>query len=148
MHLDEVGINFLVKEEGGYILHPYKDSKGIPTIGVGNTYYEDGTKVSMNDSIITKDRAESLFKIIVHNFELMVYSHLAKTITQNQFNALVSLAYNIGDAFKQSTVLKLVNKDPNDLNITEAFEAWCRAGTNKTALLSRRKREAQLYFTK
>ena len=35
------GINFLIKEEG-IILKPYRDSVGIPTIGIGCTYYENG----------------------------------------------------------------------------------------------------------
>ena len=38
------GINFLIKEEG-IILKPYRDSVGIPTIGIGCTYYENGQKV-------------------------------------------------------------------------------------------------------
>lgn len=145
--LDQNGIDFLVRQEGGYILHPYADSRGIPTIGVGCTYYEDGTKVKMTDPNITQDRAETLFKKIVRNFELMVYSHLSKNVNQNQFDALVSLAYNIGDAFKQSTVLRLVNMNPDDPNIADAFEAWKRAGSDEFALLPRRKREVELYFS-
>lgn len=147
MTLDQVGIDFLVKEEGGYILHPYKDSVGIPTISVGVTHYENGTKVSMSDANITQQRAQELFQSILKYFEDMVTYHVIVSITQNQFNALVSLAYNIGDNFKYSTVLKLVNKDPNDPNIGEAFEAWKKAGKDLFALLPRRKREVQLYYS-
>ena len=50
------GIDFLMNEEG-CVLHPYKDQVGISTIGIGNTYYEDGTRVKMTDAPITKDRA-------------------------------------------------------------------------------------------
>jgi lysozyme len=68
-------------------------------------------------------------------------------ISQSQFNALVSLCFNIGiAAFKGSTVLRRVNADPNDPDITQAFLMWKNAG-NKPVLLARRKRESALYFS-
>ncbi len=54
--LDKTGIAFLAQNEGE-ILHPYKDSVGIPTIGIGCTYYENGTRVKMTDPPITRERS-------------------------------------------------------------------------------------------
>ena len=88
--LSDYGIKFLMSNEG-VILHPYLDTKGIPTIGVGNTFYEDGSKVKMTDPPITKERAMELFKYILKNYELAVYSNTRDDINQNQFDALVSL---------------------------------------------------------
>lgn len=141
--IDQKGIDFLINEEG-LILHPYKDSVGIPTIGIGNTYYEDGNRVKMTDPSITKDRAINLFRIVLRNYETAVWSMTRDDINQNQFNALVSICYNIGvAAFKGSTLLKRVNANPTDLLIRDAFLMWRKP----SVLLPRRNREAKLYFS-
>jgi lysozyme len=145
--LDQRGRDFLAKEEG-IILHPYRDSIGIPTIGIGCTYYPGGRRVTMKDKPLKDVQAAwDLFDAVNSNFMLTVYSTTRDDINQNQFNALVSLCYNIGTgAFKGSTVLKLVNKNPNDPKIAAAFEMWKNAG-GKPILLGRRRREAKMYFS-
>ncbi|MFT3749306.1 MAG: lysozyme [Agriterribacter sp.] len=145
-HLSKNGLAFIGKEEG-CILKPYLDSVGVPTIGYGNTYYENGVRVKMSDLPISKDRALSLFLNTLSFYEKTVWSSTRDDINQNQFDALVSLTYNIGvNGFKNSTVLKLVNKNPSDPKITEAFKLWKNAG-GKPVLLQRRIREAILYFS-
>ena len=145
-HLDKKGLDFIGNEEG-CILKPYLDSVGVPTIGYGNTYYENGVRVKMSDPPISKDRALSLFLNILSFYEKAVWSNTRDDINQSQFDALVSLTYNIGvSAFKGSTVLKLVNNNPADPKITGAFKMWKNAG-GKPILLSRRIREAKLYFS-
>jgi lysozyme len=101
----------------------------------------------MQDSPITKERAIELFRNLLRAYELAVYSITRDDINQNQFDALVSLCFNIGvSAFKGSTVLKRVNKNPQDKTICAAFEMWSKAG-GKPILLKRRQREATLYFS-
>lgn len=145
--LDQRGRDFLAKEEG-IVLKPYLDSVGIPTIGIGCTYYPGGRKVTMKDAPLPNIQAAwDLFDKVNNNFLLTVYSTTRDDINQNQFNALVSLCYNIGPgAFKGSTVLKLVNKNPSDPKIVAAFEMWKNAG-GRPVLLGRRKREVKLYFS-
>ena len=144
--LDTVGLDRLVKEEG-VVLHPYLDSVGVPTIGVGCTYYEDGTRVKMTDPPFTMDRAMSLFKNVLKNYDTTVWSVTRDDISQNNFNALVSICFNIGVlGFITSTLLKRVNRNPKDPSITEAFKMWRNAG-GKPILLNRRIREAKLYFS-
>lgn len=144
--MSQKGIDFLGNEEG-LILHPYKDSVGVWTIGYGNTYYEDGTKVKSTDKPITKERAVQLFRTILKHYEMAVYSVTRDDINQNQFDAMTSLCYNIGvGGFRSSTVVKRVNDNPLDKSIREAFEMWKNAG-GKPILLGRRRREADLYFT-
>jgi lysozyme len=141
------GLKFIAKEEG-CVLKPYKDSVGIPTIGVGCTYYENGERVKMTDSPITEARALQLFKNLLKTYEMCVYAHTRDDINQNQFDALVSLCFNIGTgAFNKSTLVKKVNANPNDPTIGAAFEMWKNAG-GKPILLNRRKREYQLYLGK
>lgn len=141
--MDQAGIDFLIKEEG-LRLAPYLDSVGIPTIGIGNTYYEDGTRVKMTDSPITKERAISLFRIVLKHYETAVWSLTRDDINQSQFNALCLITYNIGvNGFKGSTLLRLVNANPLDPAIKNAFEMWRKP----KELLPRRKRETKLYFS-
>lgn len=140
----DYGIKFLMSNEG-VILHPYLDTKGIPTIGVGNTFYEDGSKVKMTDPPITKERAMELFKYILKNYELAVYSNTRDDINQNQFDALVSLCYNIGvNGFKNSTLVKKINNNSDDVVVKAAFLMW----KNPPEIMGRRNREVALYFKK
>jgi lysozyme len=141
------GLDFIGKEEG-LVLKPYKCSAKVPTIGYGSTYYEDGTKVKMTDPPITKERAERLFLDTLKHYEMCIYTSTRDDINQNQFDALVSICYNIGThAFKKSTLLKRVNKDPNGNDIEGAFLMWRNAG-GKPILLGRRQREYKLYSKK
>ena len=141
------GLDFIGKEEG-LRLKPYLCSAKVPTIGYGSTYYEDGTKVKMTDPAITKERAEQLFLNTLKHYEMCIYTSTRDDINQNQFDALVSLCYNIGThAFKKSTLLKRVNKNPNGPDVEDAFLMWRNAG-GKPILLGRRQREYKLYSKK
>ena len=144
MKLDEKGYKALHDREG-LRLKPYLDTRGIPTIAMGNTFYENGKKVTMQDKPITKIEAERLGKVIADRFASEVTTLIKSNVNQNQFNALVSIAYNIGiNGFKSSSFLKLVNKNPNDPKIKEAIMLW----TKNNELIGRRKSEANQYFTK
>lgn len=140
--MSEAGLQFLMNNEG-VILHPYLDSVGIPTIAVGNTFYEDGTKVKMTDPIITEKRAIELFKWSLKQFELTVYTMTRDDINQNQFDALVSFTFNIGQqAFKTSTLLKRINAKDTEKNIRDAFMIWRKP----KEIIKRRQRECDLFF--
>ena len=144
MRLDDKGYNALHEREG-LRLKPYLDTRGVPTIALGNTYYVDGKKVTMQDTPLTSREAVKLGRIISDNFAKEVFGLLKKEVNQNQFNALVSLAYNIGvPAFTKSTVLRRVNINPNDPTIKNAFMMW----TKNKELIGRRKAEAAQYFLK
>lgn len=142
MRLDENGYKALHDREG-LRLKPYLDTRNIPTIAMGNTYYLDGRKVTMNDKPLTLQQANELGKITADKFALEVDRLVKSKVNQNQFNALVSLAYNIGiTGFKNSTVLRKVNVNPNDKTIQDAFMMW----TKNPELIGRRKSEVKQYF--
>jgi len=144
MKLDSNGYNALHQREG-LRLKPYLDTQKIPTIALGNTYYLDGKKVTMQDKPLTKSEAEQLGKITADKFAKEVDRLVTSEVNQNQFNALVSLSYNIGlNGFKNSTVLRKVNKKPNDATIAAAFMLW----TKNPELIGRRKSEVEQYFKK
>jgi lysozyme len=148
MKIDQKGLD-LIKEFEGLSLKPYLCSAKVPTIGYGSTFYESGAKVQMTDKPITKERAEDLLEIVANRFATRVFTMLKKPVTQNQFNALVSFAFNVGSgALSSSTLLKKVNANPKDLTIRNEFLKWNKAGgVTLKGLTNRRIKEADLYFT-
>lgn len=143
MKLNEDGIKALHKREG-LKLKPYLDTRGVPTISMGVTFYPDGRKVTMKDKPLTKEEAKYLGNATADNFAKEVDKLVKSKVNQNQFNALVSLAYNIGiTGFKNSTVLRKVNLNPNDPTIKSAFMMW----TKNKELIGRRESEVKQYFT-
>ena len=148
MILDNKGYLFITKHEG-LRLKPYLCPAKIPTIGYGNTYYSDGKRVTLLDKDITKQQAFEMFKEIANRFAKRVDELVTSNINQNQFNALVSFAYNVGTGnFASSTLLKKINKNPNDLTLKAEFLRWNKAGGKVlNGLTNRRNEEADLYFS-
>lgn len=137
----------------GLVLHPYLDKAGVPTIGYGSTYYENGDKVKMSDPSISIERAKSLAKITLRSFVGEVNA-LAPTLNQNQFDAILDFAYNEGSgALRSSTLLKRIKAGSSEELIRDAFMMWVKVKNPKTGQLEtddwqvkRRKGEADLYF--
>jgi lysozyme len=147
MTLTNDGIELLHRYEG-LRLNSYLCPAKVPTIGYGNTFYEDGTKVKLGQSI-TLERANELFNNIVEiSFCRKIRGLIISEINNNQFSALVSLAYNVGIGnFKKSTLLKKVNINPNDPTIAREFLKWNKAGGIVLLGLTRRRiSESNLYF--
>lgn len=143
----EQGIKKIAEFEG-LKLKAYKDSGGVWTIGVGTIVYPNGVKVKKGDSI-TYDQAIEYFKYDLKRTEDAVNRLVKSQITQNQFDMLASLTYNIGiTAFMNSTLLKKVNANPNNPDIKNQFLRW--VFDNKKfvpGLLNRREEEAKIYFS-
>jgi lysozyme len=148
MKLNEKGYK-LITEFEGFSAKPYLCSAKIPTIGYGNTYYPNGKRVTLLDKPVTKDEAFEMFKLIADRFCLAVEKQLKKDVNQNQINALTSLTYNIGiAAFMNSTLLKKVNKDPNDTLIALEFKKWNKVNKKEVLGLTRRRLyESIIYFS-
>ena len=140
----------LIKRFEGFRSKPYKCSAGVPTIGYGATFYTNGKRVTMADPAISEEDALALLAEMLKKFEQYVDSYCIDTITQNQFDALVSFCYNLGPAnLKASTLLKKVNLNPNDETIRAEFMKWNKAGGRALkGLTLRRTAEADLYFKK
>lgn len=141
------GIDFIKKFEG-FRSDPYIDSAGIATIGYGTTFYPGRKKVTMSDPSVDKEKATEIFKSMLLLFESHVDAFCRDDINQNQFDALVSFAYNVGPTnLKSSTLLKKLNKNPNDPSIKNEFLKWVKSnGKTLKGLVNRRQKEADLYF--
>ena len=148
MRCSESGIE-LIKHFEGLSLTAYLCSGGIPTIGYGSTFYSDGRRVNLGD-IITLQEANELYMETLSQFERDVSELLdGIPINQNQFDALVSFAFNLGIAsLAQSTLLNKVKSNHNDTAIAVEFGKWVMAGGQRiNGLVIRRRKEAELYFS-
>ena len=133
----------LIKKFEGLSLKSYKCPAGLWTCGYGNTQWEDGTKVKENQTI-TIENAEKLLTFWVSKYA----NNIKVKCNQNQFDALVSFAYNTGIGnFNNSTLKKKVIANPDDSSIRDEFMKWVNSnGKQLTGLVKRRDAEANLYF--
>ena len=175
MKLDQAGRDFIMKHEGDIPYEYYCQAK-VPTIGIGVTIknltpeelgklkciplselkqIKNVPPVIFNGEVRTIDKVtiESIFTRMVTTFEKAVNKHVKVPITQNQFNALVSFAYNVGignakKGFRSSSLLKNINKGQanNTEVITWCFNQWTKAGGKIGGLAKRRKQETNFYF--
>lgn len=142
MKLDDNGYEILHEREG-LKLKPYLDTKGVPTIALGVTYYPNGKKVTMKDSALTLQQAQELGKITADDYAKFVDSKIKTDVNQDQFNNCVSICYNIGKTgFANSTFLRRININPNDLSIADGIAMWRK----DVELWGRRSKEIRGYF--
>jgi len=131
----------LVKSFEGLKLTAYRCPAGILTIGYGST----GPHVTAG-KVITEAQADDLLQDDLNRFEKAVTRLVTVPLTQNQYDALVSFAFNVGiSALERSTLLKRVNAKLFDQAKAE-FAKWNRAGGRPLAGLTRRRAaEAALF---
>jgi len=132
-------LDFITKEEGARN-KAYKDSKGLWTIGVGHLIKAD--EQHLINTTLTDSQVEDLLKSDLRWCSEAVESSVRVPLQQNQFDALYSLCFNIGETnFKKSTVVKKIND--NDMQgAAEAILMWSK----QPELLPRRKREKALFL--
>jgi lysozyme len=142
MKTSNTGIAFIKRHEG-YRDKAYQCSAGRWTIGYGHTL-----GVKQGDAI-TPAQAEAYLAADLAKYEAAVNAASIKGLNQPKFDALVSLAYNIGvAAFNSSTLLKKAKANVCDVAIRNEFMrfVYVRKQHNK-GLYSRRAAEANMYFS-
>ena len=153
MSLSATGAN-MIKQFEAFRSKPYLDAVKIWTIGYGNTYYPDGRKVSPNDKPLTEAEATKLKTDIINKdfapkINLLLAHEIAQgKVNQNMFDAIISLAYNIGtNAFAKSSVLRNL-KAGNKQAAADSFLAWNKAGGKiLKGLVNRRQAERKLFLS-
>lgn len=142
------GLN-LIKGFESLRLDVYKCPAGIPTVGFGhvvlpNEPYRLKQKITLDDAM-------RLLRSDCAKFEKAVSAAIKVPLSQNQFDACVSLAFNIGaDAFASSSVAREINRG-NFESAAERFLLWRFATVNgkKTVLrglVRRREAERELFL--
>ena len=147
MKTSENGLNFIENLEGCK-LTSYKCPAGIWTIGIGSTRYADGSAVKQGQTLANKQAALDLLANTIAPFEHAVNA-IGVTLNQNQFDALVSLCYNIGASnFASSTLVKLLKSGADKTEIADQFLRWDKAnGKSLAGLTHRRQVERTLFLS-
>ena len=142
MKTSEHGIK-LIQQREGFREHAYPDpgSGGDPwTVGYGSTH---GVHEGMT---VTEAQASAMLAADLHLFEATVQHGVKVALTQNQFDALVSLVYNIGPRnFLGSTVLKRLNAG-DYAGAADAMLMWDKAAHHVMAGLHRRREQEREEF--
>lgn len=145
MKTSQAGIN-LIKHFEGLRTTAYLDSVGVPTIGYGHT---KGVKLGM---MITETKAEQLLRDDLEYFENKVMDMVNVNLLQNQFDALVSFTFNLGEGnLKKSTLLKKLNNTVyfrrEELeSIADEFLKWDKAGGKPLVGLTKRRIAERMMF--
>lgn len=137
----------LIKQYEGFRPEAYQDSVGVWTIGYGTTRI-NGQPVK-EGMTITEDQALQLVKQEVNKLWSQIESIIKVSLNDNQMNALVDFAYNLGfNALKTSTLMKYVNESQFD-KAADEFGRWVFAGGKVLpGLVKRREAEKRLFLTK
>ena len=145
MKVDAAGVQ-LISDFEDLRLTAYDDGVGVWTIGWGTTVYPNGQKVKKGDKI-TLEQAKQYKAYDLARFEKAVNDAVKVPLNQNQFNALVSLAYNIGEkAFTGSTLVKRLNEG-NYKAAADQFLVWVNAGGKRMqGLVNRRNKEREVFL--
>lgn len=132
MKTSAAGID-LIRHFEGFSPTAYKCPAGVWTLGYGFT---DGVK---DGDTITLEEAESRLTRELVIYEQAVNSLITWQMTQNQFDALVSFTFNVGEGnLKRSTLRKRVNSGEHDL-VHGEFMKWVYAGGQRMEGLARRR---------
>ncbi len=147
MKISQQGIDF-IKQFEGFRTKPYLCSAKVPTIGYGSTRYADGTPVSLRDPVITEAVALELFASTLTTYEKAVTKAVKIPLEQYEFDALVSLCYNIGVGnLASSTLVRLLNEDEARIEVAGQFLRWNRANSVVISGLTRRREvERQMFL--
>ena len=142
----------IIAEFEGFRPTPYLCPAGVPTIGYGATYYEDGRKVSMSDSAITQPQGRRMLESMV---EKDFWGVLTNTIpfwnemNDNQRSALVSFGYNLGAHFYGNpgfNTISAVLRDHAWTEVPGAFMLYVNPGSAfEEGLRRRRAAEGDLW---
>lgn len=113
----------------GLHLKPYLCPAGVPTIGYGATFYEDGTRVTLKDPAISRERAEALLLWHLRNVYLPAVATLCPEVDDaERLAALIDFTFNLGAGnLKVSTLRRKVNAGQWD-EVPGQLLRWNKAG--------------------
>lgn len=145
MKTSKEGVELIKKFEGSRRTM-YKDVVGLPTIGVGHLITEKDKHLLTQ--MLSEEEIDDLLRKDLERFEYAVNSISIK-LKQNEFDALVSLAFNIGtSAFVSSTLAKKLRTKHLREEVAAEFLCWNKAGGKEVAGLTRRRKAERELFLK
>lgn len=150
MGIQKSTLDFISREEGREH-RSYKDIAGLDTTGVGHLIKPD--EKHLIGKILSENEIDALLKKDLQDTLNSVMSNVKVKMTQNMFDAIMSLVFNIGGSnFKNSTVLKYINSSQPADKIIPAWRSWNKITKNgkkemSDSLTKRRDRELNLYLS-
>lgn len=137
----------IIRQFEGLRLKSYLDGGGVWTIGYGTIKYPNGTPVKSGD-MCTEAQAEAWLKSDCKWVDACLDKYVTVKVTQNQFDALASFIYNIGESrFRTSTLLKMLNAGSFALAASN-FDRWIYDnGKVEKGLVNRRAMEKKLFLS-
>tara|TARA_R100001594_G_scaffold142700_1_gene189854 strand:+ start:1952 stop:2422 length:471 start_codon:yes stop_codon:yes gene_type:complete len=137
----------IVKYFEGCHLTPYLCPARVPTIGFGATVYPDGSRVTMEDSGISRERAENILGFDLQKFALGVLRLIKVDLNPNEHGALISFSYNLGLGNLQNSTLRSKLNRNERMAASNEFPKWRRAsGKILKGLVLRRASERKLFL--
>ena len=138
----------LCKRFEGFRSAAYTCPAGVATIGYGNTFYEDGTKVTLQDKPITQVEAELMLVRSLSTQYLPAVLKASPTLINNSnaLGAILSFTYNLGvSRYRASTLRKRLDAADMEGAKLEIVK-WTRAGGRVLkGLVKRREAERALF---
>jgi lysozyme len=141
MTINVAGLDLLTRYED-FRPKPYDDGTGTLTIGYGHT------RSAVMPASVTEEEAQELLRQDLEYFQDVIYRNVLVPLNENQFSALLSFVYNVGEGnFRNSTLLKKLNNG-NFRAASDEFQKWNKGGGEVMGgLLRRRAAEEQLFRT-
>lgn len=145
MDISENGYS-IIREFEGFKNKAYMDTGGVWTIGYGTIKYPNGDKVKQGDTCTTS-QAEAWLKNDCKWVDACLDKYIKVSLSQNQFDALASFVYNIGEtAFRTSTLLVKLNSD-DYTGAANQLDRWVNDNGKKIqGLVNRRAKEKSLFL--
>lgn len=125
----------------GKRLKAYRDSRGIPTIGVGHTSAAGPPEVKMGMTITAEECDEILVRDLA-KFESILTAALKVSVRDNEFDALLSVMFNVGPKFATSTAIKRLNAGDR-VGAAQAILMW----NKPPEIIGRRHTEQSQFLT-
>ncbi len=146
MKTNKAGIE-IIKHFEGYSSTVYADPIGIPTIGYGSIWDVNGKRLTMDHPPISEEVGEQLLKRELKHVERAIRHLIRVPLTENQFSAISSLAYNIGTSRLSSSTLRAKINREDYQGAADEFPKWRRAGgVILKGLVRRRAAERELFL--
>lgn len=145
MNVSDKCIN-MIKHHEGFVRKPYQDPIGLWTVGVGHLI-GDGKKLPKEwNKEFTDEEVDNILCEDLERFEIGIQRLTKVSLTQSQFDALVSFSFNVGlGNFQSSTLRSKLNRGDYE-GASNEFPKWRKAGGKILKGLVRRRADEKALF--